>query len=262
MSTAHATLAWPRVATQAVLDALFPQTCGACGVWIGGGTGIVCSQCRDEIEQGFAATSCQRCGRTLPRTAIHESGCARCRSERTWNVAGVARVGQYAAPLRRLLLGLKYVGHERNAAYLGTLLAEALRQRGWAEQIHALVPVPMHPLRRLQRPCDHAYVLAEALGEQLHVPVWRAVRRVRHSVSQTGLKTRAARFENVRGCFAPARRRRFDLAGKTVCVVDNLIVAGATTYEVSKVLRRAGAKRIYAAAIARPPSPGDPVPDG
>jgi adenine/guanine phosphoribosyltransferase-like PRPP-binding protein len=43
-----------------------------------------------------------------------------------------------------------------------------------------------------------------------------------------------------------------------MCIVDNLIVSGATVLEVAKVLRKAGARRIYAVAVARPPSPGDP----
>ena len=49
------------------------------------------------------------------------------------------------------------------------------------------------------------------------------------------------------------------MAGKTVCIVDNLMSTGATVTEVSKVLRRAGAKRIYAAVVARPAAPGDPL---
>ncbi len=41
-------------------------------------------------------------------------------------------------------------------------------------------------------------------------------------------------------------------------IVDNLVTSGATVCELSKVLRRAGAKRIYAAAIARTVLSGDP----
>jgi ComF family protein len=208
---------------------------------------------------------CQRCGRTLPPPALHDDGCARCKSEPYWNVAGVARVGTYPSALRALLVGLKYHGRERNASYLADLLAATLRQHGWFEKIDAFIPVPMHWLRRLQRPCDHARVLAEALGQRMKVPVLRLVRRARNSPSQTGIASKTARFENVKGCFALPRKYwppgpRPVVAGKTVCIVDNLMMTGATVTEVSKVLRRAGAKRIYAAVIARPASPGDPQP--
>jgi ComF family protein len=245
------------------VDAALPQTCAACGEWTPGSTGPVCAACDDEVSAVMASPYCPRCGRTLPRPAIHADCCARCKDERFWNVAGVARVGLYAPVLRALLVGLKYRGRERNAGYLTEWLSAALRAQGWSASIDALVPVPMHWLRRMQRPCDHAQVLAERLGQRMHVPVMRLVRRVRHAPSQTGLVSKTARFENVKGCFAPPAWYappwpKPDFARKTVCIVDNLLSTGATITEVSKVVRRAGAKRIYAAVVARPAAPGDP----
>jgi len=245
-----------------VLDAAVPQTCAACGVWISGRTPM-CPGCESEVNEAFALPYCHRCGRTLAPLSIHEDNCARCRAEAFWNVAGVARVGLYTPAIRALLVGLKYHGHERNTAYLAERLAAAIVAAGWSSELEALVPVPMHWLRRLQRPCDHAAMLAGELSRLLKLPVIRMVRRVVNSRSQTGMPTKAARFENVKGCFALARRHwpawlRRNVEGKTVCIVDNLIMTGATVCEVSKVLRKAGARRIYAAAIARPAAPGDP----
>ena len=65
------------------------------------------------------------------------------------------------------------------------------------------------------------------------------------------MRSRAERFRNVAGCFAVKRWAIERLAGKTVCIVDNLLATGATVHEVSKVLREGGAKRIYVAVIAR-----------
>jgi len=248
-----------------LLDAALPQTCAACGEWIPGSAGLMCAACDEEVTTALARPYCVRCGRTMPRPAIHDDACARCKSEPFWNVAGVARVGVYTPALRSLLLGLKFHGRERNAGYLANRLAAALRGCGWLERLDFLVPVPMHWLRRLQRPCDHARLLAEALGQRIHVPVIRLVQRSKHSPSQIGITSKTARFENVKGCFGPPRRYwppwpSPSVAGKTVCIVDNLMATGATVTEVSKVLRRARAKRIYAAVVARPAGPGDPVP--
>lgn len=247
----------------ALLDAVLPQTCVSCGAWIAGGDRPACDACHAEIAAGLARPYCRRCGRTLPPPAIHERGCARCRREIHWNVAGVARVGVYEPALRVPLVGLKYHGRERNADYLADWMALALRQRGWLDAMDALVPVPMHWLRRRQRPCDHAGVLASALSARIGVPVVRLVRRAKHMPSQTAITAKTARFENVRGCFSlprwyqPPWPRR-DLHGRAVCIVDNVMMTGATVYEVAKVLRKAGAKRIYAVVVARPASPGDP----
>ena len=113
----------------------------------------------------------------------------------------------------------------------------------------------MHWLRRAQRRCDHTGVLAGALSRQLGVRVLKGVLREKNTPSQTRIVSRQKRFENVKGCFAVSRPKR--VADKTVCIVDNLIVTGATVHEVSKVLRKAGAKRNYAAVVARSVMPGD-----
>jgi len=235
---------------------------------------LACAACHAVLDGRRRLPYCRRCGRTLPAAAIHTDGCARCRTEAFWNVAAVARAGPYVGGLRDLLLDLKYRGQERNAEYAGDLLADELRGCDWPGTLDALVPVPMHWLRRCQRPCDHARLLAEALSRRLNVPVVRLLRRARHAPSQTRQHGKVARFENVRGCFAtrgwwrerlPAWLRPWlgwwpaaDLRGKTVCIVDNLIVAGATVHEVAKMLRKAGVRRVYAAVVARGPAPGDP----
>lgn len=247
-----------RAVLAGLVDALLPQTCVACDAWIAAGEAPICPTCRAAVEETSALPYCPRCGRTMLRMSIHERHCARCRTEHFWNVAGVARVGEYRAePLRRLLVGLKFAGSDRQADCLGALLAGALRKQPWLSEIESLVPVPMHPLRRAQRPCEHARVLAEAVSRRLRIPVRRAaVRRVQYSISQTRTLSRAERFRNIKDCFAPVRRP--GIVGQTICIIDNLLVSGATIHEVSKVLRKAGAKRIYAAVAAHATLPGDP----
>jgi predicted amidophosphoribosyltransferase len=263
-----------RAATRGVFDAVLPQTCPACGCWLSAMAGELCPTCAAEVAEEGARPACPRCGRVVPAVSIHGHGCSRCRSERFWNVAGVARVGRYTPALRALVHGLKYRGEERNAAVLAKLMAGAVQAAGWP-RIDVLVPVPMHWLRRRQRPCDHARLLAGALSGRLKSPLAQPVWRRRYGPSQTqvgetagpgptrGVRTRVARFENVHDAFGPRpwwmppwRRRK--LAGRTVCIVDNLLVSGATVTAVSRELRRLGARRIYAVVAARPPAPGDP----
>lgn len=209
----------------------------------------------------FALPACPRCARTAPPYGGHTRGCAACQREEHWNVAGLVRCGPYDEPLADLLTALKYAGHRRNAIYLGRLLADAIRRAAWPDTIQALVPVPMHWRRRLQRPIDHARALAEEAGRNLGVPVrCAAVRRIRHGPSQTSVTSRTQRFENVRGCFGASAWA--DVRGQAVCIIDNLVVSGATIHEVAKVLRKAGARRIYAAVVARSVMPGEVQSEG
>jgi ComF family protein len=244
-----------RVLLGGLADALLPQTCVVCGEAIPSDQAPACPNCEAQLETVRQVPYCPRCGRSARPVTIDEHGCGWCRGERFWNVAGVARVGAYELPIRRLIVGLKYQGRERNGAYLAELIAAAVRACPWSTEIEALVPVPMHWLRRWQRRCDHALVLSSVLSRELGIPVLNGVLREKNTPSQTQIVSRAKRFENVKGCFAVNHPKR--VAGKTVCIVDNLIATGATVHEVSKVLRKAGAKRIYAAVIARTIIPGD-----
>lgn len=265
---------------QSADDMVMPQTCGACGNWIAGVEGDLCADCLAELRAAAAISSCPSCGRNAQPVTIRDGDCRACRGERFWNVAGVARVGPYGGALRALIVGLKYSGRERAAAIIARHLAESLRQTAWFADVDWLVPVPMHVVRRMFRPCNHALLLAEELSRCTGLPLARAVRRVRNTPSQTVINVRSRRFENVKDCFAPAPRRRFvpglslgqwNLSGATVCIVDNLAATGATLCEVSKVVRRLGARRIYAALGARSSlggsdvvgtTPDEPAPPG
>jgi ComF family protein len=240
---------------ESTLDIVLPNACAACRQPVDGFGRSLCGPCAATICADRDRNYCGRCGRTLAALAIRERDCAGCGTERFWNVRRVVRVGTYSQPLRRLLVGLKFYRGSRNANVAGKLLADELGRQIWIHEIDCLVPVPMHRLRRLQRPCDHARTLAEQVGRRLGIPVLRAVRRPRYTPSQMRFPSRAARFENVAGCFKAVRRPRVE--GRTVCIIDNLIVTGATVHEMSKVLRRAGAVRVYAAVVARSVPPGD-----
>lgn len=235
-------------AWRALLAVAAPQTCAVCGAWILEDDPL-CAGCAARLEAIGRVPYCGRCGRSMHPLAMRPDGCSECQREAFWNVGGVARVGAYHPELRGLLVGLKYAGHERNARVLARLMARALGGRPWLADIEALVPVPMHWRRRLVRPCDHARLLTDALAAELGLPVCNAGRRVRHEPSLAAVASRAQRFARIRGCFAP---RRFHAArGRTVCIVDNLLASGATVCELSKVLRRAGARKIYAVVAAR-----------
>ena len=66
--------------------------------------------------------------------------------------------------------------------------------------------------------------------------------------SQIGL-TRHQRRENIRGAFAVARPE--EIAGREVLLVDDVFTTGTTVSECARVLRRAGASKIFVATVAR-----------
>ncbi len=72
--------------------------------------------------------------------------------------------------------------------------------------------------------------------------------RKRETASQIGL-TSHQRRENLRGAFGISQPEL--VKGRDVLVVDDVYTTGATVSECARVLRRAGATKVWVATVAR-----------
>jgi ComF family protein len=195
------------------------------------------------MAPGATTTSCSP-GGFSPRAP----DCPRCR--RPSLVASSRTVGDYAGTLRSIIHLLKY-GKRRS---LALPLARLMRIHGAdvLADIDAVVPVPLHWTRRWRRGFNQAALLAEGLD----LPAWPALVRTRPTSSQVRLPA-TARRRNVRGAFALARRRpwqipwRLAIEGKIVLLVDDVATTGATLNACAAVLRSAGAREVRALTAAR-----------
>lgn len=104
-----------------------------------------------------------------------------------------------------------------------------------------LVPVPLHPLRALERGFDQAALLAAAASRTSGIPCLRALARSRATPPQGALGA-GSRAHNVRGAFRAVRFRPWTaraLLGREAWLVDDVLTSGATADECARVLKRA-----------------------
>nr|WP_197714785.1 ComF family protein [Maliibacterium massiliense] len=112
------------------------------------------------------------------------------------------------------------------------------------KQSDLLIPVPLHPLRRMRRGFNQAAYLCRLLARATGLDVARrALRRTRNTPHQVGM-TRQQRRENIHGAFALCRGA--DVAGRHVVLVDDVFTTGATLAECARVLRAGGAASVFA----------------
>jgi ComF family protein len=159
--------------------------------------------------------------------------------------------GEYAGALRGLTHLLKYDGVLPAAPVLGHLLAEAIGQLERNDDAKPLlVPVPLHSSKRGERGFNQAELIVRSARKQLpqQLEVAPLLKRQRATHSQVGL-TREERITNMRDAFRVTDPTR--VKGRTVIVVDDVMTTGTTVSECARVLKKAGAERVWAATVAR-----------
>jgi ComF family protein len=250
------------VAANAAVRVLLAPTCVACNDVLDEPLASpVCGRCWREVPR-LAPPCCVRCGDALAAWRSDGPVCARCR--RQPNKLTLARsVGRYDGSLRQIVHAFKYRGCRALSAPLASLLREA--GGDLLSGVDAVVPVPLHPLRALQRGFNQSDDLARALG----LPVWRVLRRIRHGPPQASLPA-ARRNANVRAAFkltwrwrlAPRAHPANLLHNRVVVLIDDVMTTGATLEACGEALLDGGVRSVRGLTVARavvePPAPRPP----
>ena len=241
-------------AVRSVFSVFFPSDCRLCGIPLLTISRLpVCRECLDSI-QPIRVPQCVQCGeRLLPAQLLMGDGhCQGCRDFEPKFDRAVS-FGEYAGALRGLIHLLKYDKVLPAAPVLGNMLAEAIGQlQGGGEDFWPLiVPVPLHASKRGERGFNQAELIVRAARKRLPERYEIAdglLQRERPTHSQVGL-TREERVANMRGAFRVTDPQR--VKGRTVIVVDDVMTTGTTVSECARVLKKAGAEKVWAATVAR-----------
>ncbi len=228
-------------------DVLFPPRCLACAHPLAISGSLLCDPCDAAIDLLTQHLACPTCAANVAEYAVSEGCCRQCRSG-PHSVSGTVRTAPYRSVVGDLLRRYKYDAREDLEPLLAGMLSSMIDAAPWRDQIEAVVSVPTHWRRRLSRRLHAAETLAAAVATRLELPVVNALRRVRSGPHQVGLSY-TKRAENVRGAFASTRD--VTLHAPTILLVDDVRTSGATLTECARILRKAGAKRVYAAVVAR-----------
>lgn len=231
----------------ALADALFPQACLGCRQVLFGDGRVWCDACLAAMLEATGQLYCPTCGRNAGPYEVVAGRCGRCSLER-FAYGGLVRVAAYEGVMRAMIRQYKFAGQQRLDQALGGFLAAAVEGAPWRGGLEALVPVPSHwSVRRRRGFFSTGAVSREAAGV-LGLDSVDLLVRPQRGRSQIGL-SKTDRLTNVRGMFA--LRRGACVEGRTLCVVDDVMVTGATLHENVRVLKKAGARAVYVAILAK-----------
>lgn len=219
---------------------LYPPVCLVCG--LSGRPGLdLCAGCEADLEP--LAQRCRRCGIELVRSV---ELCGRCTTRLPHFTAAWPGYA-YRGHVERLVQRFKFQGDLAAGRVLATIYARRLAAMA-APRPDLMVPVPLHPRRRLRRGFNQAALLARDLGAELGGLPWMEVLRRRRSTAAQSDLPADRRRGNVRGAFA---LRHWPDGARYIALVDDVMTTGSTLDECARVLLRAGAARVDVWIVAR-----------
>lgn len=207
-----------------ILDLLYPPRCPFCRGLTNGGR-LICRECRRALP-------------VVPRAAQEKrvDGLARCYSALF-----------YDGSVRASILRYKFGGAAAYCRAYGEILADCIDENDISCDIITWASISRQRMRR--RGYDQAQLMAQELSRLTGIPCARLLKKTRNNPAQSGTNSRAARYRNVKGVYAPAPGAAID--GRRVLVIDDVVTTGATLSECAAVLKAAGAAEISALTLAR-----------
>jgi len=220
---------------------LLSPACLLCGEQ--GDNDGLCAGCRASLPW-LKVAHCPRCAIPEPTGEL----CGRCLHKPPFFDRVVAAF-TYEFPATVLIQELKYHGNLACARPLAAGLANALDAEPYPDLI---MPMPLARGRLAERGFNQAMEVARRVAAEFGLDIATdACKRTRESIPQAALpwKQRATNIRNVFAC-------EFDVEGKSVAVVDDVLTTGATLNELARTLKRRGAREVVGWVAARTPAPG------
>ncbi len=126
-----------------------------------------------------------------------------------------------------LIHQFKYHGNSSLAYKLGRIYGYQLSQSPLYQEVDLVIPVPLHPLRRLRRGYNQSEQFAKGIAHELSIEVdSKSIYRARQTNKQALKRGREQRWVNVAGAFR--LRDPKALLGRRILVVDDVITTGST----------------------------------
>jgi ComF family protein len=156
----------------------------------------------------------------------------------------------YEGAAKECIRHFKYSGQKQLVPLFRDLMRNFLKADNVPRvTANLIVPVPIHPIRRLSRGYNQSELISKILSDLAGVPFsMDNLIKIKNTPPQTELP-KGARMKNLRGSFLAPRPSR--ISGKSVLLADDVMTTGATLETCARELLRAGAKTVSAFTIAR-----------
>ena len=223
-----------------VLEKMYPKRCPFCQEISSKG---ICDDCRKQVVK-VGKIKCIHCGKPLEgETKEYCRDCERRKS----NYEQGRSLWVHIPPVSNSVYRLKYHNKRYYAEIFGKELADEFefQIRRWG--IQAIIPIPLHRSKMRKRGYNQAELLAKQLSECMGIPMEKDVlyriKKTRPLKEMNGEQ----RHRNLKGAFAVSKSWN---PRQNILLIDDIYTTGNTIHRVAKVLKNAGAQKVYFLTIS------------
>lgn len=224
-----------------ILDLLFPKFCFGCkkeGLYI-------CQDCARQIQVNHYSF--------CPTCKNKTSHLQKCNLHKTHAKFFLSPFFYDNAMIKNLIHSFKYEFVKSIGPELARFMIQSLEKSNLSDHKPAneliIVPVPLHKKRLAWRGFNQSEILAREISKNLGVRLSLDLKRSKHTKPQIEMADIKERSENIRGAFICEYPKR--IKGKTAILIDDMITTGATIEECARILKKSGAKEVWALTVAK-----------
>lgn len=210
-----------------ILDLFFPPKCPFCHKLLKSRETLFCDCCQKDLPW----TQAGPCEQTIEFTA------------------GCVSPLYYRDHVRESIHRYKFNNCSGYSKTYGVLMAQTIRDTWPDVSFDAVTWVPLSGRRKRKRGYDQAMLLAEAVCVPLAVSPIPLLRKVKDTPAQSLQTDQSARRVNALNAYTILPHA--DVTGKTILLCDDVVTTGSTLSECARILRTAGAEKVYAVTLAR-----------
>ena len=207
-----------------LLFILFPPKCAACGAI---GYEPLCPDCEKRIGEAFA-----------PRKFLASGGNS--------FADGMFALFPYEdAAVKKLLFDWKQEEFRDLPVIFTPFIQRFVKKKLLPGKIHRIAYLPRRQAMRRKAGFDQAQRMGEIFSRLLELPLEPLLIRQGRAKAQHKAKFEK-REKNIHGAF----RASHPLEGETVLLIDDIVTTGASAREGARILKKAGAMKVYILSLA------------
>lgn len=186
---------------------------------------------------------CKCCGKAISQWEMEY--CCDCTKKRHQFIRGFS-LWNYNEEMKRSIANFKYNHRKEYGEFYGKEFAKRFGVQIRELELDALVPVPVHWTRYIQRGYNQAQVLAEQISKELNIPVVEDLLiRKKKTIAQKQLNSRQ-RIENLEKAFAVSKKwEKQEKKLKKILIIDDIYTTGSTIDACAKILKQMGIMEVY-----------------